>query len=231
MNPQKDNIKKEKKKKNGKRLFFRILIIVVLALFIGATAYSVNARRLVRNSTPMPFGWGASVVLSGSMEPTLSVNDLVILRATGDYKVGDVVVYQSGASRVIHRIIRIDGESVVTQGDANNTADEPILMKDIKGEMMGKVPFVGAVIRFLQTPIGIILVVVGLILLINLSWKREKKEDDGELDEIKEEIRRLKALEEERLNSAAAEKADAEDVSAPAEEPDKPELQKEETEE
>ncbi len=198
-------------------MFFRILIIVVLALFIGATAYSVNARRLVRNAMPMPFGWGASVVLSDSMKPTLSVNDLVFVRATGDYKVGDVVVYQSGLSRTIHRIVRIEDGSVITQGDANDAEDEPISMKDIKGEMVGKIPVVGAAVRFLQTPIGIVLVIAGLILLINLSWKKEKKEDDSELDVIKEEIRRLKALEEEKLGVAEMEKTDAEDVSVPEE--------------
>ena len=168
MDSQTDNTKiVEKKKKKGGRLFFRILIIAVLALFIGATAYTLNARRLVRNAMPMPFGWGASVILSGSMEPTLSVNDLVFVRATGDYEVGDVVVYQSGSSRVIHRIARIleDG-SVITKGDANNTEDEPVPAEDVKGEMVGKVPLIGAAVRFLQTPIGIIIVIAVLILLI-----------------------------------------------------------------
>ncbi len=218
MDSQKDNNIKEKKKKSGRRLFFRILIIVVLALFIGATAYTLNAHRLVRNAMPMPFGWGASVVLSGSMEPTLSVNDLVFVRATGDYEVGDVVVYQSGSSRVIHRITRIleDG-SVVTKGDANNTEDEPVPAEDVKGEMVGKVPVLGAAVRFLQTPIGIIIVIAILILLINLSWRKEKKEDAGDLDVIKEEIRRLKALEEERLD-AVIEKTDEEETSPSAEE-------------
>ena len=158
------------------------------------------------------------MILSGSMEPTLSVNDLVFVRATGDYEVGDVVVYQSGSSRVIHRIARIleDG-SVVTKGDANNTEDEPIPPEDVKGEMVGKVPLIGAAVRFLQTPIGIIIVIAVLILLINLSWRKEKKEDAGDLDVIKEEIRRLKALEEERLD-AVIEKTDEEETSPPAEE-------------
>lgn len=228
MSRQKDN-NKEKKKKNGGRLFFRILIIVVLAVFIGGTAYSVNARRLVRNAMPMPFGWGASVVLSGSMEPTLSVNDLVFVRAVNgeDVREGDVVVYQSGASRVIHRVTRIleDGK-IVTRGDANNTEDEPIPAEDVKGRMVGKIPVVGAAVRFLQSPIGIILVIAGLILLINLSWKRERKEDDSELDEIKAEIRRLKALEEGKTEEKPEEQA-----AETEEKPGAPEEEKTEAEE
>ena len=228
MSRQKDK-NKEKKKKNGVRLFFRILIIVVLAVFIGGTAYSVNARRLVRNAMPMPFGWGASVVLSGSMEPTLSVNDLVFVRAVNgeDVREGDVVVYQSGASRVIHRVTRIleDGK-IVTRGDANNTEDEPIPAEDVKGRMVGKIPVVGAAVRFLQSPIGIILVIAGLILLINLSWKMERKEDDSELDEIKAEIRRLKALEEGKTEEKPEEQA-----AETEEKPEEPEEEKTEDEE
>ena len=56
--------------KNRGRIFFRILMIVVISLVIGLSIYSWNARRVVGNSLPMPFGIGSSVVLSGSMEPT-----------------------------------------------------------------------------------------------------------------------------------------------------------------
>ena len=55
-------------------------------------------------------GLAPYVVLSGSMEPTLSVDDLVIVRAAEDYAVGDVVVYQSGHSLVIHRIVAMSSE-------------------------------------------------------------------------------------------------------------------------
>ena len=81
---------------NGKtgRLIFRIALIVLLSVFIGTTVYTLNAKRVMHNALPMPFGVGSSVVLSGSMEPTLSVNDLVFIREADSYAEGDVVVYQ-----------------------------------------------------------------------------------------------------------------------------------------
>ena len=191
MSPEPD----QKKGKTG-RLIYRIVLIVLLSVFLGSTVYTLNARRVMHNELPMPFGVGASVVLSGSMEPTLSVNDLVYIRAVDDYAVGDVVVYQSGRSLVIHRIVRIEEEYAVTQGDANNTEDDPVALTAIKGRMVFAIPFVGILVRFLQSVPGAVLVIALIALLMTLSRRRERTEDNKKIDEIKEEIRRLKQLEE-----------------------------------
>ena len=58
----------------------RGLLLAVLAAVFGINVYALNAARLAGNQVPMPFGVGASVVLSGSMEPTLSVGDLLLLK-------------------------------------------------------------------------------------------------------------------------------------------------------
>ena len=135
------------------------------------------------------------MVLSGSMEPTLSVNDLVIVQTADTYAVGDVVVYQSGSSLVIHRIVRVEDEYVVTRGDANNTEDDPVALSAVKGRMVFAIPFLGLPVRLLQSTLGSFLVIVLIAALVSLSWRRERAEDDKKLDDIKEEIRRLKELE------------------------------------
>ena len=101
----------------------RMLVLLILGVFLGIRFYAWNAQHLTGNAVPMPFGVGASVVLSGSMEPALSVGDLLIFTEEKNYEVGDVVVYQSGRTPVVHRIIALDAETFTTQGDANNTAD------------------------------------------------------------------------------------------------------------
>ena len=190
-----------KKKRKGGRLAFRIFLILLISLLLGGSLYMLNAKRLVRNAMPMPFGVGFSVVLSGSMEPTLSVDDLVIVRAAEHYEVGDVVVYQSGQSLVIHRIVEIDDTAVVTKGDANNIEDSPVAVTEIKGRMVGVIPGVGRAVHFLQSPLGIILILALAVFLLNRSWSKEKASDEKSLDALKEEIRRLKALEEQKLQS------------------------------
>ena len=219
-----------KKKRKGARLIFRIFLMLVISLLLGGSVYMLNAKRLVRNAMPMPFGYGFSVILSGSMEPTLSVNDLVIVHAQEDYAVGDVVVYQSGHALVIHRIIQFDGEAVITQGDANNIEDAPVARSEIKGRMVGVIPNAGNAVHFLQSPLGIILVLTLAIFLLNRSWSKEKAADDKDLDVLKEEIRRLKELEEQKLQQNEPEAEEPEQPAPEAEEPEQPAPETEEPE-
>lgn len=183
-----------KKEKTGKKLpILRWCILAVLALIIGINLYSFNATTLAGNALPMPFGIGSAVVLSGSMEPTLSVNDLVIIQAAEDYAVGDIIVYQSGNSLVIHRIVAIDGENIIARGDANNVDDAPIPAIYIKGRLVCAIPFVGLLLRAIKSLPGTIVLIVAAVVLLEMSWRKEKGKDMEKMDAIKEEIRRLQA--------------------------------------
>ena len=76
-------------------------------------------------------GLALSPVLSGSMEPTMSRGDAVLVKLvdTGDLRVGDVpvVVPPGQSSPVAHRIERVDagpaGPVLLTRGDANDVRD------------------------------------------------------------------------------------------------------------
>ncbi|MBQ9901984.1 MAG: signal peptidase I [Clostridia bacterium] len=172
---------------------FRVLIIVFAGLLLGLCIYFLNASAFGSQQPAMPFGIGAGVVLSGSMEPALSVDDLIIVRRAGDYEVGDIVVYSGMGRSVVHRIVTKNGNSVVTQGDANNAPDEPVSLSDISGRVVGKVPKAGVLVGFLQSPYGVITVIGAALLLLELSFRSEKREGDRELEAIKAEIRRLQA--------------------------------------
>lgn len=184
-----------KPQQNGKlrKLIVRILLVALIGGFLGYQIYLLNAEKLVGDSMPMPFGVGMSVVLTGSMEPELSAGDLIVVTEQDSYDVNDVVVYQSGGILVVHRIISVDGDVVITQGDSNNTPDEPIQLSSVKGAVCFSLPMVGRMVSFFKTPIGILLLIGGAILLMELSFRREKQKDADDLDRIKEEIRRLQA--------------------------------------
>ena len=125
-------------KKNKKKFppVLRLILLVICGAVLGVNVYLANAKSLVGNQMPMPFGYGASVVLSGSMEPEFSKGDLIIVGEADSYQERDIVVFQDGASLVVHRIIEIDGEKIITQGDANNVPDEPIESSVIKGKVV-----------------------------------------------------------------------------------------------
>ena len=183
---------KHQKKRFSKKTVFRYIVFSFIGIVLGLFVYTQNAKGLLKDKMPMPFGYGMSVVLSGSMESRLSVDDLVIIKATDNYKVNDIVLFQDGNSLVIHRIIEIDGDTVTTKGDANNTADEPINKSQIKGVLVYDIAGFGAVVNILKQPVFVILILAAALLVTELSYRKEKDNDTKELDEIKKMIEELK---------------------------------------
>ena len=197
----------EKPAKTKKRLFaaLRITLLAVVAIVIGINVYLWNARSLMGNNMPMPFGYGCAVVLSGSMEPALKVDDLIFVKKQDDFEVGDIVVFEDEGSLTVHRLIAIDGETAVTKGDANNVADEPISRERIVGCLCGRIPKMGVVTRALKTPVGIILLLGGALLLVELSFRNDRKAGDEKVEQLKAEIRKLREEQENEEGGAAVE--------------------------
>lgn len=170
----------------------RISVLVLLAILIGVSIYSMNASMLGGNALPMPLGFGMTVVLSGSMEPELSVDDLLIVAPADTYEVGDVVVFQNQRTAIVHRIVAINGEEIITRGDANTSDDEPITLANIKGRVVCAIPFVGLIINLIKTPVGTILLIGLAVWLLESSFKKEKNKKSDELEAIRREIEELK---------------------------------------
>lgn len=187
-------IEKEKTTKQNKkqRPLVRRIILIIIGLILGLNVYFANAKGIVGNKLPMPFGYGMANVLSGSMEPTFSKGSLLIVKETKDVKQGDIIVYQSGSELIVHRVIKVDQNQITTQGDANNIADPTFDKAQIKGVVILWIPVLGSIVNTLKTPVGIILVLLCAFLLVEGSFRRQKEADVEEIEAIKEEIRRLK---------------------------------------
>ena len=183
---------KHQNKRFSKKTVFRYIVFSFIGIVLGLFVYTQNAKGLLKDKIPMPFGYGMSVVLSGSMESRLSVDDLVIIKATDNYKVNDIVLFQDGNSLVIHRIIEIDGDTVTTKGDANNVADEPINKSQIKGVLVYDIAGLGAMVNILKQPVSVFIILAAAFLLTEFSYRKEKDTDTEELDEIKKMIEELK---------------------------------------
>lgn len=170
----------------------RRLLLVLLGLALGMILYFTNAQSILGNQLPMPFGIGIANVLSGSMEPTFSKGTLLIIKETDEVNVGDIVVYQSDNSLVVHRITDIQNDQITTQGDANNAPDPTFDRSEIKGKVIAGIPYLGTALSMVRTPAGVIILLLLAFLLIEGSFRRQKDEDEQQLEAIKEEIRRLK---------------------------------------
>lgn len=183
-------------KKKVIQYILRIIIFSVISLVLGLTIYTINAKKVTGKQLVMPFDKTICVVLTGSMEPTISVNDLLIVEKTNDYVVGDIVVYESGNSLVVHRIMEINGDTVITAGDKNyaqdGSLDKPIKMSAISGEVVGTIPVLGLIFKMIKSPIGIFVILTLSVILLVLSYRKEKEENNKEIDSLKEELDKLK---------------------------------------
>lgn len=179
-------------KKKVLRIVGSILLALIMAFSIGLSFYSYNARVINNDALPMPFGLGISVVYSGSMEPTYSPGDLVFVTKADVYVKDDIVVFQRHEKAVMHRLLSVSGNTVITKGDANNVADDPISLSDIKGKVVFTIPWVGHIIRWIKSPLGIGIILAIAFLLFELSFICEKLEQRKKRQQLLKEIEDLK---------------------------------------
>ena len=131
-------------------------------------------------------------VVSGSMEPTYSVGDLIYVKSAKpeDIKVDDVITFVLNEDLVVatHRVVDIDQENqcFITKGDYKNDQDPPdppVHFKNLIGKPIFSIPLLGYVSDFIQHPpgsyitIGVMALLVAAVFLPDLLKKKEKKEE------------------------------------------------------
>ena len=85
----------------------------------------------------------------------LSRGDLLFVVRPDNLKVGDVIIYNRlDGFTIVHRLIEINGNYVVTKGDNNADQDKTINVSQIQGKMVFAMPVLGYP-RFLLHLVGI----------------------------------------------------------------------------
>ena len=128
------------------------------------------------------------IVRSGSMEPAINVGDMVLAGpvGTGGIKPGVIISYEAGKNLITHRVLSIDGNTLITKGDANKEPDpNPVRLSQVQSRYIFRIPYVGYVAGFLRTRPGWLLsivlpsiVLVGFIVkdIIKEASRNEKSE-------------------------------------------------------
>ena len=119
------------------------------------------------------------VVKSGSMEPAIGVNSLLLVRPAGDkfaspipnevprFKTGEVITFTSSTSKlpITHRIVSLEEKEgqifYQTKGDANKSPDTKLIpQSDILGYTFLSIPSVGNIVDFTNTISGFFLLII-----------------------------------------------------------------------
>lgn len=153
-------------------LFWCLLTaLICLVLHGGYQIYTGEA-------IPTFWGWGYSTIISGSMEPTIPTGSLIVFHEQDNYEVGDIVIYEKDQITVMHRLTFIEGETAITQGDANNVADPPIRVSSILGKVTTHIPKVGTWLNVMNKHLVLIIVaIVSIYLIVGLvqDWEFKRK--------------------------------------------------------
>ena len=163
---------KYQRKQNVKKFIDRYFLLIVVAAFL--LIYLVSGLRLCS-------------VESGSMEPTIPTGSLCVVSSHAKYEnieLGDVVVYirKSDNKRIIHRVVEITEEGMITKGDANSATDGLSVTADnLYAKELLHIPYLGRISMAVHNTTGRIIIIIlalGLIALEIFTPQEEKKKDE-----------------------------------------------------
>lgn len=228
--------KADDSQKGGKLGALNIIGIVLCILLVPVLVINCTLiiQSMIHEDEVPSFGkYIPLIVLTESMEPAIYPGDMIICEKVNpeDLEVGDVISFfdpASSASAVVtHRIERkeIDEKTgklmFYTVGDNNNLADkEPVPAENIIGKWNdgARIAFVGSIILFMQSTLGLIvcvlLPVAALILIEVLRRRKSDNQKQGDIDALKAELEALKAAQGQKETAPEAVKAEAETVAA-----------------
>ena len=124
-------------------------------------------------------------VQSGSMEPEIPTYSMCLISTRYDYDTlteGDVIVYDRPYDhmQVVHRIIAVLPDGIITKGDANPVDDGILLTEgDIYGMYLGHIPGVGRLANIIRSPVGIVVILAIVVLLLVSDARPQKRSKDG----------------------------------------------------
>lgn len=140
-------------KKNETKLHRMIGVILNITLIM--TIFYIIVTLYLRATTNNPhaslFGFTTHIVISESMEPTIKKNDIIIVKRSDQYNIGDIITYirEDGLS-ITHRIISSNPDGYILKGDANSEQDPGIITYDqIVGKVIILIPHNGDWILFI----------------------------------------------------------------------------------
>lgn len=143
------------------------------------------------------------VVSSSSMSPAIQAGDAVFVDDVrpANIEQGDIITFkrlgggigqQSGTERVTHRVVEVverdGGRHFRTKGDANEEADPQLVSAgNVIGEVEFTIPYIGWVISFAGSKVGLIMfaVIPMIALVVSELWNlysaaRASSEEDAD---------------------------------------------------
>ncbi len=149
---------------------FTGILIAVLCLVIVTKVIALANDKMYSSY----FGYTALAISSGSMEPTLNIDDIIVVKIGEKYSVGDIISYIKDGAIITHRIVSVSGNNIIVKGDANNSSDTPISANDVVGKVVKVYPKLKRWKDILSDPKILVGLVITLVLFdFAISYKKK----------------------------------------------------------
>ena len=155
-----------------KKILYYILFLVIVLPFLIFNLTLIIKSKLYPDKIADFMGYKPFIVMSGSMETTINIGDLVIVKKVNlsSIHIGDIIAFKNGNIVISHRVKEVINDSGTykfkTKGDNNNVADDFIVSSDaIEGIFVNKIPGLGSILLFLGKPIGLLMVILVIIIV------------------------------------------------------------------
>ena len=163
---------------------FLIVIIFFIFNYFNITPYKI----MVVATNSMAFKNEENRYLE-NINNQFNANDIVIVKKVNninELKLYDVISYINEDNvNIIHRIIEIDNDSIITRGDSNNISDKPIKFSQVVGVYTNfKIPKLGLIVFFLESYFGVLCIISIYYLLIvcSIIFSKINKEEKERLE-------------------------------------------------
>ena len=190
------DIEKISNKINNKRMTKKIFKYIILSVLI--ILFIINLILSFEENTHI-FGIYMFNIVSESMEPTLEINDVVVVQRCepSQLQKKDIITFQQDNRIISHRIMDITKENGTikfkTKGDNNDIPDPG---KVEEGQVYGKVLFpikkIGKAVSYIQNARGFINIAIFVVIVFVLVSLRDKQKNTRKMKRKKYEIKKMR---------------------------------------
>ena len=164
-----------------KNLLIYLLYIIIIPIIIYDLFLIVQT--IIRPGvTPDFFGIKTFSIVSGSMEPTINIDDIVIIKKVDKKELtkDDIISFRINNEIITHRIIDKELKNgilfYITKGDNNEVPDiHNVKYSQIEGKYIGKIPKAGKILTLLKNKKIFFTIIILLILSFILQRKKIKR--------------------------------------------------------
>ena len=217
--------------KRIKDILLKLMNVVSILIIVVSVLALLSVIMAKPGQAPNFFGYSLFRVMTGSMEPTIPTNSLIVVKRAEaqELAVGDVITFYSRDPSLLgepntHRIIRFEEDEgrqlIITKGDANNIEDRfPTQAEDLIGKVVFSSLFLGRLVKLISNPLVFIpLILIPLVLMllrsvfdgISAAKKLVKEEEEAAVREALATLREKKAAEaKEAQKNAGSQEDDA----------------------